>query len=141
MMARALEQRWSMSPQTREDVISALSDILTCSTTSPREKISAAKALISAEKQNQDDQHKAIDFALNTGHDRISAIANNLGIDPALVIDATTETVGDSESIKEYEGFEAGRQRYPEEAGHVVQGSGGSDSSGGEFGSSDSLPG
>jgi hypothetical protein len=104
MMARALEQRWSMSPQTREDVISALSDILTCSTTSPREKISAAKALISAEKQNQDDQHKAIDFALNTGHDRISAIANNLGIDPAVVIDAASEANRSLEGSEEREG-------------------------------------
>jgi hypothetical protein len=130
-----------MSPDMRQEVIKALADVLTCSSTNPREKISAAKALISAEKQNQDDQHKAIDFAINAGHDRISAIANNLGIDPALVIDATTETVGDSESIKEYEGFEAGRQGYPKEAGHVVEGSGGGDSAGGEFGTSDSLPG
>ncbi len=104
MMAKALEQRWSMSPQTRKDVISALSDILTCSTTSPREKISAAKALISAEKQNQDDQHKAIDFALNTGHDRISAIANNLGIDPAVVIDAASESNRSLEGSEEREG-------------------------------------
>jgi hypothetical protein len=91
MMARALEQRWPMPSQVREDVITALSAILTCETTSPREKISAAKALISAEKQNQDDQHKAIDFAVNTRHDRISAIAINLGIDPAIVIDAAGE--------------------------------------------------
>lgn len=103
-MARAIMQRWPMTENVRKAVIAKLVNVLTDPASSKREMISAAKALISAEKQNQDDQHKAIDFALNTGNDRISAIANNLGIDAALIVDAASEANRSSKGTEEREG-------------------------------------
>ena len=48
---------------------------------SPREVTAAAKALIAAESQNQSDEHKVVDIELRAEHDRLDAIAADLGIE------------------------------------------------------------
>lgn len=83
LMARALAQRWPLSAEKRREVVEALYRVVTSGAASPREITSAAKALISAESQNQADEHKVVDIA--TGNDRILAIAADLGIDPNLI--------------------------------------------------------
>ena len=51
----------------------------------PREVVTASKALLSAEAQNQSDEHKVVD--VHIGNARLSAIAAELGIDAHLLID------------------------------------------------------
>lgn len=46
---------------------------------------SASKALLAAEGQNQADEHKAVDVQVSTRHDRLDAIAADLGIDIGLI--------------------------------------------------------
>lgn len=92
MKARAITQRWQMSHEQRQSVIEDLLAVMRNPLSNPREKIAAAKALISAEGQNQSDEHKVLDVQLQLDHDRLSAIASELGIDPALVVDAASKT-------------------------------------------------
>lgn len=60
---------------------------------SAREVTAAAKALISAESQNQSDEHKVVDIELRTEHDRLDAIAADLGIEVDF-IEATARASG-----------------------------------------------
>ena len=101
MMAKALTQRWPMSETKRAMVIEALMGVIETST-KPREITAAAKALMAAEKQNQEDEHKLID-AISSDNDRISQIASDLGIDPNLIVDGTTTTDSDFEDFEELE--------------------------------------
>jgi hypothetical protein len=97
MMARALTQRWPISEKTKRGVIGALINILADPKASPREKTSAAKALMAAEQQNQADEHKLVDVSLSTRNDRLDAIAADLGIDQGLIESIARETSsGDS---------------------------------------------
>jgi len=91
MMARALMQRWPVTPEYRTIIVKQLMKVIADPRSSPREKTSAAKALMSAEQQNQADEHKVVDIANSTAHDRISEIARDLGIDAALIVDATSK--------------------------------------------------
>jgi hypothetical protein len=84
-MARAIEQRWPVPNEMRAGMIRQLMSIIASKDASPREKTSAFKAILAAEKQNQEDEHKAVDIAIN--HDRLLTVAADLGIDPALIID------------------------------------------------------
>jgi hypothetical protein len=140
MMSSALIQRWPMSEEKRRNVIEALLNVIQNSQ-NPREITAAARALIAAEGQNQSDEHKVIDIA-NTGQNsRFAAIAQGLGIDPILIDSNAGEASRGVESAEPNAVDEARREGGIEEAGHVIEGSGGGDSAGGEFGSSDSLPG
>jgi hypothetical protein len=87
-MARALQQRWPISEKTRRGVIGALISILADPKASPREKTSAAKALMAAESQNQADEHKVLDVRVATRHDELDAIAADLGIEVGVIEDA-----------------------------------------------------
>lgn len=89
LLARAVMQRWPINPKMREGIIGALARVLTDPNASHREKTSAAKALMAAEKQNQEDEHKVIDVSIQTRNDRLDEIAADLGIDPSLITDAT----------------------------------------------------
>lgn len=102
MIAKAVEQRWPVGNDQRKALVERLMRVITDPESSPREVTAAAKALISAEKQNQDDQFKVIDVA-NTKNEnaRISEIAADLGIDPALIVDARREAGGSAESVDE----------------------------------------
>ena len=55
---------------------------------SPREKTSAAKALMAAEQQNQDDEHKIIDLRIAKRNAELDAIAADLGLEVAAIEDA-----------------------------------------------------
>jgi hypothetical protein len=89
MMARALTQRWPISEKTKRGVIGALINILADPKASPREKTSAAKALMSAEQQNQSDEHKLVDVSLSARNFELDAIASDLGVEIGIVEDAS----------------------------------------------------
>jgi hypothetical protein len=87
MIARAIKQRWEVPDEIRPGLIKAMVRIVAGSDSSPREKITAFKAILSAEKQNQDDEHKLIDVQLQYRDDEILSIAAELGVDPAIIFD------------------------------------------------------
>jgi hypothetical protein len=89
MMARALTQRWPLSPEYRTIIVKQLMKVIADPQSSPREKTSAAKALMAAEQQNQADEHKLVDVRVATRNDRYDAIAAELGIDIGTLEDAT----------------------------------------------------
>jgi hypothetical protein len=91
MMARALEQRWPMTPEVRKAVVGRLIKVLTDPESKKREVIAASKALMAAEAQNQEDEHKVLDVRVATRNDRLDAIAADLGIDPSVIEAATRE--------------------------------------------------
>lgn len=81
MLTRALEQRWPIKPEYREAIIKRLLRVIADPQSSPREVASASKALLAAEKQNQEDEHKLIDVSIQHEHNRLDAIASELGIE------------------------------------------------------------
>ena len=90
MYEQAFRNRWPMDDDKRSEVLRVAMEIMTTSD-KERNKIAAARLLMAAEAQNQSDQHKAVDVGVATRHDRVLAIASDLGIDPALIEDATAE--------------------------------------------------
>jgi hypothetical protein len=94
MMARALTQRWPLSPDYKTIIVKQLMKVIADPQSSPREKTSAAKALMAAEQQNQADEHKIVDVRITTRHDRLDAIAADLGIEVGLIEAAAREASG-----------------------------------------------
>jgi len=89
LMAKAVEQRWPMTAGIRRGIITKLIQVMASPDSSPREVTSAAKALMAAEKQNQEDEHKVVDVALIRHGDELSAIAAELGVSfnlPAITV-------------------------------------------------------
>lgn len=97
MMARALTQRWPLSPDYKKIIVAQLMKVIADPKSSPREKTSAAKALMAAEQQNQADEHKLVDVSLSARNDRLDAIAADLGIDQGL-IEAVAREAGSGNS-------------------------------------------
>jgi hypothetical protein len=93
MIQRAFEQRWPIEPKYRSALITRLMTIIADPNTSNREAISAAKALIAAEKQNQDDQIAAIQLQLQQHHAELDEIAAELG----LTVDTVRHAIGQSQ--------------------------------------------
>ena len=85
MMAKAMTQRWDIKPEYRDAIVKRLARIVIDPSSSPREVTAASKALMSAEAQNQADEHKVVDVRVSTRHDQLDAIATDLGIDPSLI--------------------------------------------------------
>ena len=101
-MARALTQRWPIKPEYREAIVKRLLRVIADPQSSPREVTAAARALMSAEAQNQSDEHKVLDVEHATARDtQLSAIAADLGIDPCLIVDAAIETDRSTQGIEE----------------------------------------
>ena len=48
-------------------------------------QLAAAAAIIAAEGQNQKDEHKILDVSVETRHDKLDAIAQDLGIEVGLI--------------------------------------------------------
>ena len=48
-------------------------------------QLAAAAAIIAAEGQNQKDEHKILDVSVTTRHDRLDAIAADLGLDASFI--------------------------------------------------------
>jgi len=94
MMARAVEQRWPISVKNRAGIVNALLKILASDKASHREKTSAAKALMAAEKQNQEDEHKVVDVVISERNHRLDAIAADLGIEQDLIEIVSREAIG-----------------------------------------------
>lgn len=92
--ARALTQRWPIKTEYRDAIVKRLMRVIADPNSSPREVTAASKALLAAEAQNQADEHKVIDVSVSTRHDRLDAIAADLGLDPSLIEAATRETSG-----------------------------------------------
>lgn len=60
-------------------------------------QIAAAKAIVDAEGQNQRDEHKFVDVRIQQGNARLATVADELGLDPALIADAEgSPGVGDA---------------------------------------------
>jgi len=100
MMARALTQRWPISEKTRRGVIGALISILADPKASPREKTSAAKALMAAELQNQADEHKVIDVSISTRNAELDAIAADLGIEIGFIEAISRPAEGSTDRVE-----------------------------------------
>lgn len=93
-MAKALTQRWPVSPEIRRMIVGRLIKVMADPQASPREITSAAKALMSAEKQNQEDEHKLIDVSIEERDVALDAIASDLGITIDLIADAQRQSGG-----------------------------------------------
>jgi hypothetical protein len=78
ILSRAITQRWPIESKWKEAIVGRMLAIIGDKSSSNREIISAVKALISAEKQNQTDEHTA---ALQSDRNRFLEVAQQLGID------------------------------------------------------------
>jgi hypothetical protein len=94
MMARALTQRWPLSPEYRNIIVKQLMKVIADPQSSPREKTSAAKALMAAEQQNQADEHKLVDVRIHHKITELAEIAGEIGVDIDLIQDAERSRSG-----------------------------------------------
>jgi hypothetical protein len=92
-------QRWPIKPEYREIIIRQLLKVIADPASSPREKTSAAKALMAAEAQNQSDEHKVID--VKTRNIELDAIAAELGIETSIVLDAEATRIGSDPGVED----------------------------------------
>lgn len=101
LMVKALVQRWPLDPRRKREIVEVLARFVSDENQNPRERISAARALLAAEAQNQSDEHKVLDGQLAARDSELSAIAADLGIDPRLIVDAACETDSRIECVTE----------------------------------------
>lgn len=89
MIARAVVERWPIKKEYRDAIVKRLMQIVADPSSSPREATAAAKALMAAERQNQEDQ---ITDATDDHRNRFFAIAERLGVggNPRRVPDSRT---------------------------------------------------
>jgi len=102
MMARALTQRWPIDPEQRNLMMRVLMKIAADANNSPRERTSAIKALIAADRNNieqeklaQIDEHHS-EKMQGEQLDRIANAAQRLGL--ARVVDAIAQDRSGSHS-------------------------------------------
>lgn len=76
--SQAIQQRWPISAQMRQAIIERLLRIVADKDSSKREQLIAIKTLMTAEAQNQADEHTA---AIQSDRNRFLAVAQRLGID------------------------------------------------------------
>lgn len=91
MIQKAFEQRWPIKPEYRSALLARMMRIVADPSSSPREATAAAKALIAAEKQNQDDEHKFIDVTLQTRNLELDELATEIGVEVSAIEDAQRE--------------------------------------------------
>jgi hypothetical protein len=103
LMARAIEQRWPVPNEMRAGMIRQLMSIIASKDASPREKTSAFKAILAAEKQNQEDEHKLIDVRIQQRNIELDAIAADLGIEVGFIEDATRQAGGGDPGVEDAE--------------------------------------
>ena len=94
LMARALEQRWPISDAVRKAVIRRLVSVVMDPKSSPREATAASKAILSAESQNQADEHKLVDVSISARNIELDAIAADLGIEVSFIEAASRSSEG-----------------------------------------------
>ena len=100
MIKRALQQRWPISPEYKAGLIRTLMAIALDPNSSRRERTAAAKAIIAAESQNQQDEHKVIDVNVATRNDNLDEIAANLGLDISTLQAIEGETNRSTEGVE-----------------------------------------
>ena len=100
MMARALTQRWPLSPEYKTIIVKQLMKVIADPKSSPREKTSAAKALMAAEQQNQADEHKLVDVSINTRNAELDAISREIGVELSIVVNAEAASEGSASLIE-----------------------------------------
>ena len=88
MNARAIKRRWPIGDGLKAEIVAQLMEVLKDPSSSARERIAAAQGLLSAESQNQRDEHKIVDAGAPSQPFDIAAIAKELGLDPALIVHA-----------------------------------------------------
>lgn len=99
MIQKSFEQRWPIGADQRKVLIERLMKVVANPRSKHREAISASRAIIAAMAQNQADEHKLVDVAnVQQRNDRLSDIARELGIDPSLIVDATSQSDGGTTS-------------------------------------------
>ena len=91
MLTQALEQRWPVKPEFREALIKRLVRIIADPNSSPREITAASKALISAESQNQADEHKFAELRIQQRDAELDAIASDLGLETRFIEDVSAK--------------------------------------------------
>ena len=95
LILRAMNQRWGISDEIKKDAIATVASILKSTESGDRDRLAAARILIAAEKQNQDDEHKQTDIDRdNAKRCRLVALAARLGISESVVLDAETAARG-----------------------------------------------
>lgn len=86
MNARAIKRRWPIGEGLKAEIVEQLMEVLKDPTASHRERIAAAQGLLSAESQNQRDEHKIVDAGAPSQQFDIAGIARDLGLDSALIV-------------------------------------------------------
>ena len=89
LKAKAIEQRWNIPEDYRDVLIKQMLRVVADPNTTPREKTSAARAIIAAEAQNQADDNARLQQRGN----RFLEVATALGIThrPIDVLDSRTD--------------------------------------------------
>jgi len=95
MNARAIKRCWPIGDGVKAEIITQLMEVLKDPSASHRERIAAAQGLLAAESQNQKDEHKILDVGHQSHGFDVSAIAEELGIDPALIGHSSGAPTGD----------------------------------------------
>lgn len=94
LIEMAIRKRWEISDEIKRDTIDTAAAILQTGE-KDRDRLAAARILIAAEKQNQDDEHKQSDIQRdNARRSRLAAIAARLGISESLVFDVEAQARG-----------------------------------------------
>lgn len=96
LIRRAMRQRWEIPDRTRALIMDRLTEILEHGDDDIALK--AVSEIRHMEAQNQKDDHKLADYAIQRQHARLDAIADELGVDRHLIVDATTSSGGSVES-------------------------------------------
>ena len=78
MQLNAIRQRWPISGKMREAIVERLLRIIADKESSKREQLIAIKTLMTAEAQNQSDEHTA---AVQSDRNRFLEVARQLGIE------------------------------------------------------------
>jgi hypothetical protein len=100
MIQKAFEQRWAIRPDYKAALLKRMMLIVADPNSTPREATAAAKALIAAEKQNQDDEHKFLDLTVQTRSIELDELAIELGIEVSAIEDAERESSSGAASIE-----------------------------------------
>ena len=82
MVERAAKQRWNIKEEFKDALIKQLMFVIADPASSKREKVSASRALIAAEAQNQSDEHS--DEQIDEQRNRFLAVAERLGLETTI---------------------------------------------------------
>jgi hypothetical protein len=88
MEQKAVLQRWPMTPEYRKNIIDRNMQIINDPQSTAREVASASKTMMTAEQQNQADEHKFAELHSATRDAELDALASDLGIEICLIEDA-----------------------------------------------------